>query len=324
MPKSSSLARSETRSTGTNFLYCNRGWFWSSKPSGPVGPGWNLPDLLFERIGRRGPTWSKQAKDEEAQVNAIIDELLLEVCESNDTISKGLELIFSKAVPETEEELTSARLRKELGNPPGKRSDPLGDQLSWTQFLNRLNPGDEIWILTHDTDYHAELNKALRLNSFLMAELLDRGIKSKDIHVFDNLVQGLAAFSKAAPTPVKSLPSSEVLQAAAKEERESQPRTLWVYDPLELERQGFSSRVNAAKLGESPWFNTPASGFNFLALSPSGSNLISLPENWAQYDVPEKDIKPSGKGPWFSFPTKPAKPGMRIRKRRGKQHGREK
>lgn len=57
---------------------------------------------------------------------------------SEDEVSKALIPIFDKAVAHSPKELQKARNRKEIGNPPGKKGDPLGDQLTWEQILTHF------------------------------------------------------------------------------------------------------------------------------------------------------------------------------------------
>ena len=184
---------------------------------------WNLPELLMDKLGKGGPQWEEQAKEDEKAVLGAIDTIMTDVASSADPVSVGLEPVFAKERTETGDELVSARSRKERGNPPGKRSDPLGDQLSWTQLLGVLQSNDELWVVTQDKDYHVQTGRKFRLNAFLVRELLERGLKQKAIHVFDNLADALKHFSESSSEPVKSLPKPEVLAAAAKEERESLP-----------------------------------------------------------------------------------------------------
>jgi len=63
-------------------------------------------------------------------------QVLCRISQSEDEVSKGLSTIFSRAVLHEPEELERARQRKELGNPPGKKAGPLGDQLNWEQLLS--------------------------------------------------------------------------------------------------------------------------------------------------------------------------------------------
>lgn len=67
-----------------------------------------------------------------------------------------------------------AKIRKEIGNPPGKHNDSLGDQISWEQFLNKTQIAEEASIISNDYDYFTQYNKGIYLNAFLHSELLGK------------------------------------------------------------------------------------------------------------------------------------------------------
>jgi hypothetical protein len=183
---------------------------------------WNLPDLLEAKFGRGGPKWADDAKADADKVNAAIDSVLSDVATSGDVVSLELQPIFELARSETPEELESARFRREIGNPPGKTKDTLGDQISWTQLLSTVREKDEVWIVTTDSDFHVRNGESVLLNPFLLKELVGKGVGPAKVHVYDNLASALQAFSKAAEQPVKSLPTEKVLESAAREEKETE------------------------------------------------------------------------------------------------------
>src|SRR5262249_8230502 len=86
-------------------------------------------------------------------IEGAISDQLQSIAQSTDSVSVAPRPLLTAAVPPSEAELIAARLRKELGNPPGKPSDPLGDQLTWEQLLTHVQPTDELWIVTRDLDY---------------------------------------------------------------------------------------------------------------------------------------------------------------------------
>lgn len=83
----------------------------------------------------------------------VAQDLVEQVSQSRDAVSKALTVIFSLAVAPDENELSRAKERKLLGNPPGKNTDPLGDQVSWEQILSKCKDTPKLWILTRDLDY---------------------------------------------------------------------------------------------------------------------------------------------------------------------------
>src|SRR5258708_14785060 len=84
---------------------------------------------------------------------------------------------------QTETDLTRARLRKELGQPPGKKNDPLGDQISWEQLLNRASGVDSVWIVSRDGDYTVAVGNKLFLQPPLQREISNvKGVRSVHCH----------------------------------------------------------------------------------------------------------------------------------------------
>src|SRR5437867_8007875 len=88
----------------------------------------NLPDYIFEGTdaklrGSLRDIGKKQIKTD--LMNAAI-QALQRISRSEDEISKALDVLFSKAILSTDDEIQRARERRERGNPPGKKADPLG------------------------------------------------------------------------------------------------------------------------------------------------------------------------------------------------------
>ena len=83
----------------------------------------------------------EKVNETKEEFKKLTHDLLEQVSQSKDEVSKVLAGLFSQAVAPNEGELQRARARKERGNPPGKKSDPLGDELSWEQGLLRRHIG---------------------------------------------------------------------------------------------------------------------------------------------------------------------------------------
>ena len=281
---------------------------------------WNLPDLLETKFGKGAPKWAHDAKADEGNVNAAIDSVISEVATSSDVVSKGLEPIFQLARTETPEELASARFRREIGNPPGKTRDALGDQISWTQLLSNTTGKDELWIVTSDGDFHVRNGERILLNAFLLKELVGKGVDAAKVHVYDNLASALQAFSEAAEHPVKNLPTEKVLESAAREERETEwasvavpaaSGNLWAPFPSGqlISPQGIGS--NAQMLS----FNLNE---GFFGLPSSLQGKFILPDsNIFSVQVPQSDLRTKGGSPWW--PPKPSPPVRRGGKEKEKK-----
>lgn len=73
----------------------------------------------------------------------------------------------------TEEHLAKARLRMDLGNPPGKKGS-LGDAINWETLLAADLDSDDLHFVTEDRDYFSPLNPD-EFDSFLTKEWADNG-----------------------------------------------------------------------------------------------------------------------------------------------------
>jgi len=111
--------------------------------------------------------------------------------------------------------LIEARNRRELGNPPGKKNDPLGDQVSWEQLLTEVGGVDQVWIISNDADYILNFDGKSYLNPKLGSELISKNPHIK-IHCFQSLAEGLRSFNDLKKIP--SLPSKEELTEISEEE----------------------------------------------------------------------------------------------------------
>jgi len=117
--------------------------------------GFDVPDHLFDISEETARKLRRKLKDIDQRVKEVNDDLidatiqtLQRISRSEDEVSKALAELFDKAVPHTPEEIQRARERKERGNPPGKKADPLGDQLTWEQLLSHFKGKSRLWIIT--------------------------------------------------------------------------------------------------------------------------------------------------------------------------------
>lgn len=113
------------------------------------------------------------------------------IAEGKDIVSTRLLPLFEKAKSETSDQLNRARLRKERGQPPGKKTDTLGDQISWEQVLDAVEGHTDLWLVTRDGDFYEYTDEKPILSCTLDREL--KTIKSvKHVHLF----QDFAVFMK--------------------------------------------------------------------------------------------------------------------------------
>ncbi len=194
-----------------------------------------IPDHLAKRKSYHDLNNELKRLDEMAtsarkQWNASTSELAAAISEGSDLVSEMLAPLFEQAVSPTREQLDAARHRKELGNPPGKRADPLGDQISWEQLLDASKKEKEVWILTKDSDLAHVVDGTRHLNPFLRQELLARGVQK--IHVFDNLSAAMKSL-KDAGIGAKRLGDGELVRLEEMETRDAHKIVHQAFFPTE-------------------------------------------------------------------------------------------
>jgi len=134
--------------------------------------------LLSNADGRVAPMVEQlekthsMVKEMKEEFKKLTREVLEHVGQSKDEVSRGLDVLFGQAVAPDEKELYRARLRKEVGNPPGKKDNPLGDELSWEQILSHCKEKPRLWIITKDSDYGTVYAGKIVLNAALYRDLV--------------------------------------------------------------------------------------------------------------------------------------------------------
>lgn len=177
-----------------------------------------LDDELHKEIHKGLEEIKEKRRELAYQIETAISKLLLAISTSTDPVSKILNPIFINAIQENEHEISRARRRKELGNPPGKRSDVLGDQIIWEQLLTYLNShkNSEVWIISRDSDYYTFYEGTKFLNPLLREEL--EHVEVGEIHLYDNLFKAMEEFLLVAKPQSEHLPTLEDLSNAASHE----------------------------------------------------------------------------------------------------------
>lgn len=175
-----------------------------------------------------------QLKKNKIELKPTFD-LLEQISQSEDEVSKGLVAVFSRAVSPTSEEVERARARKDYGNPPGKKTDPLGDQVSWEQILSRHQDGQMLWIVSTDSDYATQFEGKAFLNAALYLELARRTKSEPQVFCFDNIPEALTHFASTIQVEAKRLPTSAETEEI-KREQESLPPMGWLdgYDDANI------------------------------------------------------------------------------------------
>ena len=76
---------------------------------------------------------------------------------------------FARCTNTTPSSIVRARVRKEVGNPPGKAKRSLGDEINWELLLEEVPDSEDLYLITEDADFKSRLNEQ-RLNPFLANE----------------------------------------------------------------------------------------------------------------------------------------------------------
>jgi hypothetical protein len=153
----------------------------------------------------------------------VLAKTIRQVAEGVDPISKELQEIFDNAIPYTQEQLHKARLRKELGNPPGKPNDPLGDQLAWEQLISSVHEEEDVWIVSRDGDYLIGRDDEVTLNPYLYEEFAK--CRKGNVFSFQDLASALQHYNKNLDSKLE-LPPQEELNAARQEQRSATTKSL--------------------------------------------------------------------------------------------------
>ena len=185
-----------------------------------------FPELFDEHHDKKLSKWNKkrtkiinQENDLKIEYSEIVSDILSPIMKSTDNVSVELDKVFNLSKSPSEDEIKAARIRKELGNPPGKPADSLGDQLLWEQFLSTYD-NQEVWIITNDRDFLSEYNKCLYLNPFLYNELKKINNNPPKINLFKSLHDGIKDYDAKTDCKMKTLPSIEKMEEIRIEEAE--------------------------------------------------------------------------------------------------------
>jgi len=196
-----------------------------------------VPDHMLSATDDSVQRLSKRLHELREEVTKVKDafakltqDLLEQVSQSKDDVSKALAVIFSKAAVPNAEELKRAKDRKMLGNPPGKNNDPLGDQVSWEQILTKCKNKPSVWIITKDSDYATKYNDVMFFNALLHDELALLYQRQPEVFCFDNIANGLKHFLETTAVTAKKLPTPDETEQI-KREQDSLPPLGWLVEP---------------------------------------------------------------------------------------------
>lgn len=147
-----------------------------------------------------------KAKEARAKLVAI---LKADIAENKLRADQVIEDLLSSAqiLKRKSQDVEMARLRRELGNPPGKK-ETLGDQINWEILLRGCPDTEDLHLVSRDGDFHGNVIDGVP-NNFLSREWKEK----KQANIF--IYKGLSEFAKAHFPEIK-LPSDALKSSLIK------------------------------------------------------------------------------------------------------------
>jgi hypothetical protein len=228
-------------------------------------PNITLPDHIILEEDKAVSAWNKKREQISSEVKKSADELkeiktriLSEIAGGKDEVFR---VIQSMSIISFDSDIeANARFRKECGNPPGKREDPLGDQLNWECLLKYINEKgtDHLLIVSNDNDFFVESGASIKLNYLLQTEVFKSSTGNIDIYCFNTLAEALKKYSTL--KNIKTLPSDKELKEI-KEEEANDRSDYW------------NARVGVDLLGAG---STTSSGRQFVTTCPYCQKMVVM------------------------------------------------
>jgi hypothetical protein len=185
----------------------------------------NVPDHLSGANTGQDKTILQQMSAIRQTIKSVNDEvdafaigIMGQISSSEDEVSKALSPIFANAISHSPDELQKARDRRELGNPPGKSSNPIGDQLTWEQILTHFKGKKRLWIISRDGDYGTVYGGKGFLNQFLYDELC-KVSSDPVVYLFQDTVEGISHFVETTGVTAENRLTPEDAEEIEKEEK---------------------------------------------------------------------------------------------------------
>jgi len=183
-----------------------------------------FPDLLTQialtsdhpSLEEEWTIFGNRSKELKKEYKSVLAKTARHIAEGVDPISQGLQEVFLNVRAHNDEQLKKARLRKELGHPPGKPNDPLGDQLAWEQLISTVEDTEDIWIVSRDSDYLITFHDEVILNPYLYEEFTRQ--RAGRVFTFNNLASALEHYKNYADSML-TLPPVEELDLAKREQQ---------------------------------------------------------------------------------------------------------
>lgn len=145
-------------------------------------------DLKFPQITKHYEEYKKlmdAIKSFEANKQALIEKLKKDIFSNSLRADETVKVLFDNAIyiKTSEEIFTKARLRFDMGKPPGKNKS-YGDALNWESLIAEFPNNVDIYFVTEDSDYLSELDNNI-FNPYLASEWYFK--KQSNLILFKNL-----------------------------------------------------------------------------------------------------------------------------------------
>lgn len=191
----------------------------TSKGTHQIADSFSWHDSGIDAYNTKMGTARRLLDEIASETDSIFAKICSKVATSSDPVSMKLHSLFKNAVPASSDELVRASSRKQIGNPPGKADDPVGDELSWEQLLTRYN-GEQLFLVTNDGDYACKLDEdRLYLNPLLYQDLSSKSSTPPEVLVFNELGKFIKAYEKFYPSSAQNIPDETTLNTISAEER---------------------------------------------------------------------------------------------------------
>jgi predicted nucleic acid-binding protein len=138
------------------------------------------------RLHKDFPELLKTVKGFYVVKERILKELKIDIKDKKLKADLIIKKLFSKGKSfRSDKYIDIARIRMELGNPPGKKGS-LGDAINWECLLNNVPKKNDLFFISKDSDFQSPLNTD-QFNSFLFEEWQVK--KNSKIFLYQSLTE---------------------------------------------------------------------------------------------------------------------------------------
>jgi predicted nucleic acid-binding protein len=126
-------------------------------------------------------------KSYEIKLSSLIDKVNTDVISRTLKADSKISELFEKAqiIENNSELVEKAKLRMDIGNPPGKDGS-IGDAINWETLLKEVSNEEDLYLIADDKDYYSKLDND-KLKDFLIDEWTNS--KSTNIYFYRRLSQ---------------------------------------------------------------------------------------------------------------------------------------